>query len=129
LRFYIFFQAKRDVQSIFSGNQKWGAQSGAQSGNCCLSKSKCAKLIQWKFNLGRGLVSNAPGKYLHTLKCCAIGGAQWQLSPTGRGAQFPRNALKQLLKNQGAQWSHIGTVNGKGMAQNQWEPEVLPHQN
>ena len=35
---------------------------------------------------------------------------QWQIYPTVRGAQSPRNALGQLLKNQGVQWSHVGTV-------------------
>ena len=38
-------------------------------------------------------------------------GAQWQFPPTERGAQSPRNALKQLLKNlRGAQWSRGCTV-------------------
>jgi hypothetical protein len=37
-------------------------------------------------------------------------GAQWQTIPTERGAQTPRNALKQFMKNQGAQWSRGCTV-------------------
>jgi hypothetical protein len=36
----------------------------------------------------------------------------WQTFPTERGAQTPRNALKQFMKNQGAHWSRVSTVYG-----------------
>ena len=143
-----FFRAKETRNQYFSGNQKWGAQSGAQLANYMVRNREinsmeiqfragpgeklphlCAILkglmpyrlcLCWCAMLSKSLVSlwlavqwgqrTAPGKYLRTLKCCAIGGAQWQKFPTGRGAQSPRSALKQLLRDQGAQWSHVGTV-------------------
>jgi len=56
------------------------------------------------------LCGSRRGGIRHLVVGCAIGGAQWQTYPTLRGAQSPRNAAKQLLENQGAQWSHVGTV-------------------
>ena len=71
-------------------------------------------IIQWPCKLAAGGLRNGvcamPLRKLCAPQLLRNWGFAMENFPTERGAQTPRNALKQFMKNQGAHWSHVSTV-------------------